>query len=50
VDYQVKQWLAWRQEKGPGTVTPKAHTGFVEVSSEQMSDFYEFKTSRFRAG
>ena len=47
-DFQVYQWLKWRQESGFSRL--KEHGDFTEVTMDEMDQFYSFKSTNFTSG
>ena len=47
-DCQVSQWLKWRVERGFPEL--KEHHTYVEVTVEEMDDFYSFKAANCTPG
>ena len=44
-DFQVCQWLKWRDERGVPKL--KEHSAYIEVTMDEMDDFYSFKSANF---
>ena len=47
-DFQVCQWRKWRDERGFPKL--KEHGAYIEVTMDEMDEFYSFKSANFTPG
>ena len=50
VDSQVMQWIQWRDHHGRPHLTEHRDREYVQVTMEEMDEFYAFKRSHFVPG
>ena len=49
-DFLVRQWMQWRAEREPGAAKLREHGDYVQVTMNEMDDFYSYKSTNFIPG